>query len=167
MKSLKKGIANITDSGVSIAIALFLISLVAGFAYVVWGNVGKTSEVSLLNNIIMETRGMISSSGYGTADYVPALIAGGSIPSNVTVNGGKIYNKSGGNITVVGNGIGFIVTDSQLSKRDCVGVATGIGTADLQSTKINNTSITGEVSAAAATTACSTDSNSVVFTTKS
>uniref|UniRef100_A0A1A9VZ18 HTH luxR-type domain-containing protein n=1 Tax=Glossina brevipalpis TaxID=37001 RepID=A0A1A9VZ18_9MUSC len=105
MKTIKNGVVNITDSSISITIGLFLLSLVAGVAYVVWGNVSKTSEVSLVNNIIMETRGMISSNGYGTEDYVPALIAGGSIPSSVTVSGGKIYNKSGGVITVVGTGL--------------------------------------------------------------
>lgn len=167
MKTVKNGVVNITDSSISITIGLFLLSLVAGVAYVVWGNVSKTSEVSLVNNIIMETRGMISSNGYGTEDYVPALIAGGSIPSSVTVSGGKIYNKSGGVITVVGNGVGFIVSSTKLSKKGCIGLAKGVGTADLESTKINSVSITGEVTAVAAKAACSSESNTVVFTTKS
>lgn len=167
VKSMKKGIAGITDSGVSVAISLFLITMVAAIAYVVWNNVNKASEVSVVNNLILQTRSMVSGNGYGTADYVPALIAGGNIPSNVTVSGGKLYNKSGGTITVVGNGIGFIVTDNGLSKKSCVGLATSVGTADLQSTKINGTTITGEVTAASATTACSTESNTLTFTTNS
>ncbi|MFT4464719.1 MAG: type 4 pilus major pilin [Sodalis sp. (in: enterobacteria)] len=167
MKTIKNGVVNITDSSISITIGLFLLSLVAGVAYVVWGNVSKTSEVSLVNNIIMETRGMISSNGYGTEDYVPALIAGGSIPSSVTVSRGKIYNKSGGVITVVGNGVGFIVSSTKLSKKACIGLAKGVGTADLESTKINSTTLTGEVTAVAAKTACSSEANTVVFTTKS
>jgi hypothetical protein len=167
IKQMKKGIANISDQAVAIAVGMFIIAMVAGLAFVVWSMVNKTSEVSLVNNIIMETRGMVSSGGYGTTDYVPSLIAGGSIPSNVTVSNGKIYNKSGGTISVVGNGIGFIVTVTALSKKSCVGLASAIGTSDLQSTKINGSSISGEVTAAQATTACTTESNTLIFTTNS
>ncbi len=45
-------------------------------------------------------------------------------------------------------------------------MASQLGTADMASTKINSTSITGVVSTIAATAACSSDSNTVAFTTR-
>ncbi|MBD8165377.1 type 4 pilus major pilin [Erwinia persicina] len=167
MKKLKKGIANITDSISSLGIMIVVIGLVVAAGSLAYYYVTSTSEVTLVTTVMNETRNLRSSNGYGTDDYVPALIKGGSISKSYTVSNNKIYNKSGGLITSTGNGIGFVVTDSQLPQRDCVKVARSIGTADLASTKINNTSFTSEVTAANAASACIDGDNMLTFTTKS
>lgn len=167
MKTLKKGIANITDSISSLGIMMVVISLVVTAGALAYFYVNSTSEVTLVTTIMNETRNLRSSNGYGTDDYVPALVKGGSISRSYTITNNLIYNKSGGQVTVKGNGVGFIVTDAGLPQRDCVKVARSIGTADLASTKINNTTYTAEVTAANAATACVDGDNTLTFTTKS
>lgn len=110
---------------------------------------------------------MRASSGYGTSDYNQALISSGALPSNVSYSGSTINNRSGGVITVKGAGIGFTITDTKLSNKDCINLAQKMGTTEMASTKINSQSFTGEVTAVMATSACTTDSNTVAFTTKS
>jgi len=167
MKQMKRGIASITDFITSVGGQLVMIGIVLATSVIAYYKLFATSDVTLLNTLMNETRQLRSNGGYGTDDYSASLIAGGSVPSNVTVNDGKIYNRNGGLVTIKGNGIGFTVTDADLPIKDCVKVAQSIGTPDLQSTKINNQTITGQVTAAAATTACTADTNTIVFTTKS
>ncbi|EDS7336261.1 conjugal transfer protein, partial [Salmonella enterica subsp. enterica serovar Pomona] len=57
--------------------------------------------------------------------------------------------------------------DTMLSNKDCINLAQKLGTSEMASTKINSQSFTGEVTAVMATSACTTDSNTVAFTTKS
>lgn len=167
MKNMKRGIANITDFITSLGGALVMIMIVLVGGVLAYNKLYATTEVTLISTLINETRQLRSSSGYGTTDYSASLIAAGAVPSNVTVSGGQIYNRAGGVVTVKGNGVGFIVTDAGLSAKDCIKLAQAIGTPDLSSTKINNQSITGEVTAASATAGCTSDSNTVIFTTKS
>lgn len=167
MKYMKKGISNITDSISALGITIILIGLVLAAVAVAYFKLNSTNEVTLLTTVISETRNLRNSDGYGTADYVPALVAGGSIARNYNVTNGKIYNKAGGLVAVNGNGLGFTVVDNALPQRDCVKVAQSIGTADMASTQVNSTTITGEVTAADAATACVDGDNTLTFTTKS
>lgn len=167
MKKLKKGIANITDSISSLGIMIVLIGLVVTAAALAYFYVNSTSEVTLVTTVMTETRNLRASNGYGTDDYVPALVKGGRISKSYTISNNLIYNKSGGLLTVKGNGVGFIITDTGLPQRDCVNVARSIGTADLASTKINNTTFTTEVTAVDAATACVDGDNTLTFTTRS
>lgn len=167
MKTLKRGIANITDSVTSLGISLVIIGVVLSVGIVAYYKLYATTEVTLVSTLINETRQLRASNGYGTTDYSASLIASGAVPNNVTVSGGKIYNRSGGIVAVKGNGVGFTVTDSDLSSKDCIKLAQSLGTSDMSSTKINNQSFTGEVTAADATAACTGDTNTIIFTTKS
>ncbi|CAO94866.1 type 4 pilus major pilin [Erwinia tasmaniensis] len=167
MKKLKKGIAQITDQTVSLGISMVIIGLVLAAATVGYFYVKSTSDTSLLTMVINETKNLKNSNGYGNDDFVPALIKGGSISKSYTIADNKIYNKSGGQVTVTGNGVGFIVTTSQLPQSDCLKIAKSLGTTDLKSTKINNTTFTGEVTAANAATECTDGNNTLTFNTKS
>ncbi|TNV16093.1 conjugal transfer protein [Buttiauxella sp. B2] len=168
MKSLKKGISNIFDSGVSVAITLVLLGLALGAGWVLFNKVYGATEVSLVSTIISETKQLRAANGYGTSDYVPALIKGGSISTTTTISGNQIYNKSGGVVTVTGSGVGFIVAETLLSDKDCIKLATQFGTTDMASTTINGTAFTTAVDAVTATGACSgSDKNSISFKTKS
>lgn len=163
---VKRGVANITDSVVALGIALVLIGVVLGLSYIAYNKFYATTEVTLITNLITETKQSRSSNGYGTSDYTTMLIQSGAVPKS-SVSSGKIVNRSGGEITVKGTGVGFTVTDTQLANSDCIRLASQLGTSEMASTKINGQSITGEVTAVAATAACTTDSNTVIFTTKS
>lgn len=165
--NMKRGIANITDSVVSIGITLVIIAVVMALSYVGYNKFYAANEVTLISNLINETKNMRASSGYGTSDYNQALISAGALPSNVSYSGSTINNRSGGKITVKGAGVGFTITDTMLSNKDCINLAQKLGTTEMASTKINSQSFTGEVTAVMATSACTTDSNTVVFTTKS
>lgn len=165
--NIKRGIANITDSITSIGIMLVLISAVMALAYVGYSELYAANEVTIISNIINETTNMRASSGYGTSDYNQAIINSGALPSNVSYSGNIINNRSGGTITVTGTGEGFTVTDTMLSNKDCINLAQKLGTSEMATTKINSQTFTGEVTAVMATTACTTDSNTIVFTTKS
>ncbi|EIK1335786.1 conjugal transfer protein, partial [Salmonella enterica] len=85
----------------------------------------------------------------------------------VKTSGTTIYNHSGGTITVVGANTGFTVTSTGLSKKECITLASQLGTSDMATTKINSSTINGIVSTIEATAACTTDSNTVALTTKS
>lgn len=165
--SIKRGIANITDSVSSLGIMLVLIAAVMALVYLGYSKFYATNEVTVISNLINETKNMRASSGYGTSDYNQALINAGALPSTVAYSGSTINNRSGGTITVKGAGVGFTVTDTMLSNKDCINLSQKLGTSEMASTKINSQSFTGEVTAVMATSACTTDSNTVVFTTKS
>lgn len=165
--NVKHGIANITDSLSSIGMMLVVITFILALGWVVYSKYFSISEVTVLNNIITQTREMRASNGYGTSDYNQALISSGAVPTTVATSGSTITNRSGGQITVKGAGVGFTVTDTMLSNKDCISIAQKLGTADMASTKINSQSYTGEVTTVMATSSCTTDSNTIVFTTKS
>lgn len=165
--NIKRGIANITDSVVSIGVTLVLIAAVMGFSYLAYSKFYATTEVTVISNLINDTKNLRGTGGYGTSDYNQALINGGSIPSTYSYSGSTINNRSGGTITVKGSGVGFTVTDTMLSNKDCINLAQKLGTSDMASTQINSQTYTGEVTSIMATSACTSDSNTIVFTTKS
>lgn len=165
--TMKRGIANITDSVVSIGITLAIVAVVMAFSYVGYNKFFAANEVTVITNIINDVKNMRSASGYGTDDYNLAIIKNGTLPSTYATSGSTISNRSGGTISIKGNGNGFTVTDTSLTNKDCINLSQRIGTSEMASTKINSQSFTGEVTAVMASTACTTDSNTVVFTTKS
>ncbi|EGH9360824.1 conjugal transfer protein [Salmonella enterica] len=165
--NIKRGIANITDAVTALGVTLVLIAVVMALSYLAYTKFYAANEVTIISNLINETRNMRASTGYGSSDYNQALINAGALPSNVASSGSTINNRSGGNITVKGSGVGFTVTDTMLSNKDCINLTQKLGTSEMASTKINSQSFTGEVTAVMATSACTTDSNTVVFTTKS
>ncbi|MCW0309928.1 type 4 pilus major pilin [Pantoea ananatis] len=166
MKMFKKGIAYTVDITNSILVVIVIIAIGGTFSALAGYMINTTSEVTLLTTIKNETQNMKPSNGYGNEDYVPALVKSESIAKSYTIANGLIYNKSGGQVTVVGNGTGFIITDPKLPRRDCIKASKSFGTADLASTSINGTTFNGEVKATDAATACIDGDNTLVFTTK-
>ncbi|ELV7791146.1 conjugal transfer protein, partial [Salmonella enterica] len=94
--TMKRGIANITDSVTSIGIMLVMIAAVMALAYLGYSKFYATNEVTIISNLINETKNMRASSGYGTSDYNQALINAGALPSSVAYSGSTISNRSGG-----------------------------------------------------------------------
>ena len=166
MKILKKGIFNISDSSISWGMAFVGLAAVAAAGVTLYIKVYSTSAVTTMNTILNETKNLRISTGYGTGDLVPALIRSGSIPKDVSIVGNKIYNSTGGKITVVGNGTGYIATTIGIKETDCMKLGTTFGNGDVASIKINSTTVAGEISPAQAAAACVPGKNNTVsFTT--
>lgn len=167
MKNMKKGVWQLGD-GVG-AWAMGITGLIAVAAVVAYAlqKPNQAAEIQAISTIMNEMRQNRNSTGYGTSDYVPALVA--AVGKTITVTNGKLYNKSGGDITVVGAGTGFTVSTSKLNQSDCIKIATSISGGDVASTKINGGSnLTGEVSTLTAQTACTSgNTNTLSFTTSS
>lgn len=167
LKKVKRGLINITDQSVNMGVIFLVLGIVAAVGYTVYSKFWAVNETNVISNIINEVRNMgEGNGGYGTANYNQAIINSEAISSKVKYSGTTIYNHSGGTITVVGANTGFTVTSTGLSKKDCINMSSQLGTADMASTKINSTSVTGVVSTIAATAACTSDSNTVAFTTR-
>ncbi|MGK6474977.1 type 4 pilus major pilin [Pseudomonas aeruginosa] len=116
--------------------------------------------------IAANARALKTSSGYGSSgtNLIPSLIAINGVPKNMSVSSGVVYNLAG-SVTVSSTGMGFSITTSKLPQDACITLATKIAKNTFEQTKINSGSaITGEVTTAAATQACSSDSNSITWT---
>lgn len=167
VKSIKRGLINISDQGVNMGIIFTAVGIIAAIGYALFSKFWAVNETNVVSNIITEVRNMgDGSGGYGTSNYNLALINSGAISSKVKYSGSTIYNHSGGTIMVVGANTGFTVTSTGLSKKDCINMTTQLGTADMATTMINSSSINGIVSTLDATSACSSDSNTISFTTR-
>lgn len=167
MKSLKKGIFNITDASSSWGMAFVGLAMVVALGVGLYVKVYSTSAVTSINTLLSETKSLRMSTGYGTANLVPALIRSGSVPKGVSIVGNTLFNSSGGAITVTGSGMGFVVSTTSINEKDCMKLATTLGNGDIASTRINTTAaIVGEISPAQASAACTAGkNNTVTFTT--
>lgn len=118
-------------------------------------------------SVIAANARALKTSGYGSSgtNLIPSLIAINGVPKNMSVSSGVVYNVYGGSVTVSSTGMGFSITTSKLPQDACITLATKIAKNTFEQTKINSGSaITGEVTTAAATQACSSDSNSITST---
>lgn len=160
---------------VVLVIVLGLLALGASKMDVLTGNSNATEELSNIQTLYAATKGLKTNAGYGAAstNLIPTHIANGSIPKNVSVSGtgatAVAKNLFGGNITVVSNGTGFTIGETLLPKEACVKLSLKVSAGGtFTSTKFNaGTAINGPLSAADATTGCSTESNTVEFATAS
>ncbi|NPE55919.1 conjugal transfer protein [Dickeya dadantii] len=157
MNFMKKGAYQITDSYVGIGIAVALLIFVVWVGTSLLNKKKQVQDTIAYTSILNEVRTMKGLNGYGTIDYVPALIDSKNL-SGVTIDGNSIKNKSGGVITVVGNVTGVILTTNSLSKSDCIKAASVLSTSGTATTSINGTSQSGEVLEPTAQTLCA-DSN--------
>lgn len=125
------------------------------------------TEVSNYSQVILNTKSLRSSGGYGTAatDLVPSLIATDGIPKTMSVVSAKPQNAWGGEVTVVSTGAGFTLTTPAVPKAACIELATKISRGGAVTTTIGaTTAVTGEMDLATATTNCaSATANSIAF----
>jgi hypothetical protein len=166
MRNFKAGIIDTTDINIGMMVRIFIVVLVLAAGAMVFWKSRSISDVNLASTMMNAMRNHRNSDGYGTGDYSEVLIKSGEIPSSATVTNGQIYNSAGYPISIVGQGIGFSLTETGLSDKGCVNLATKLGTADLSSTQINGQSIAGEVTSQVATSACTGGNNTVVFSSR-
>ena len=158
---------------ISIEVVVVLIIVAIGIGLAVsrgaglFGSSDVGEEQANVGTLIQKTRALKSRNGYGTSgtNLVPSLISTKSIPRNMSEISGVIYNVYGGTVTVVSTGIGFTLTSNNLPPEACIALATNSPVGQADQVKINSgATVTGDVTTAAATTACSGDANAIAFT---
>lgn len=148
--------------------ALVIIGAVAWYQTLTTSQ-NNSNELSNLSSITTNVRQLRTISGYGASgsNLVPVLINAGGIPDNMTIVSGVVYSSFGGSVTVTSTGLGFTITYAGLPAENCIFLATKGASSNTTQTNINGGGmITGEVSAMAANTGCSTASNSVAWTAR-
>lgn len=156
---------------IELLIAIIVILTVAALAVAggmkLLGKSDSSADFQATAQLLTNTKSMRGSSGYGPAgtSLVPALIQMDAVPAGITVTGNKLYNKYGGEITVVSTGLGTTTTSNQVPKESCIESASKLAGGRMV-TKINGgTAVTGEMLPTVAATSCTTDSNTIVWTT--
>ncbi|HHP2613937.1 TPA: type 4 pilus major pilin [Enterobacter roggenkampii] len=168
IKNLKKGVMQVTDA--QIGWGMLIIGLIAVMTYgaTLIFKSNSTTDLSTYSIIMNEMSGIRPSTGYGNADYTATLIKKDVLPKTIQISGTKILNRNGGDITVVGAGNGFTLSTAGIGQGDCIDAAAHLSVGKVTTTKINGTSFTGEVTAPAASAACTSgNTNTVTFTTSS
>ncbi|UST77201.1 type 4 pilus major pilin [Pseudomonas siliginis] len=146
--------------------ALVLVGAVA-LGMKLFGKQTNSSEQAGITNLIINTRALKGSQGYGPAgtDLTSQLIVTEGIPDTFTVTGGVIYNAWGGVVSPVSTGPAFTLTTRAVPPSSCVALSTAIGRTRAYTTKINSgTATTGEVTSGVASASCDSDSNTVAWT---
>lgn len=150
----------------SMIFVLICIAIGIGYALYNGGSLMNSSDVgneqSNIGQLIANTRKLKGSAGYGSSgtNLVPQLATIKGLP-NMSVSGSTLYNVWGGTVTVVSNGMTFVITENGLPQDACATLATKISRGQKVITAINGgSSTTGEVTSATATSGCSNDSTS-------
>jgi Tfp pilus assembly protein PilV len=165
----QKGLSAIETLFVILIATLALIGALA-LGYKMFGNQQNSSEQENIVNLLVNTRSLKGSQGYGAAatNLVPQLIAVDGVPDTMTVTTGVIYNSWGGTVTITATTpTSFTVTASKIPQAGCVALATRVAKSDQFSTSINGgTAAVGEITAATASTSCTTvvTGNSIAWT---
>lgn len=130
-----------------------------------------TEEMSNIQALYANTKGLKSSQGYGTAgtDLTSQLVAMKGVPKNMSVVSGVVYNMFNGAVTIASTGAGFTISSSNLPAEVCIKLATKVSrSGNFGSTTINsNSAVSGEVVPATAATQCSGSTNTVAWTSAS
>lgn len=152
----------------ALTLAVGVVALYAAVAYgpKLWASSDNARELENVSSLVTNVRNLKTVSGYGasSANLVPQLIAAGAVPGTMTISGTTIINTWGGSVTIVSTGYGFTVTAPSLPATACVFLATKFAATGSVTTKINSgTAVSGEITSSAATTECSSASNTIVW----
>lgn len=159
------------SSNMEMLFYLILAALVVGGAIALglklFNKQTNNGEQSNVANLIVNTRALKGSQGYGTngANLIPQLIVTDGIPDGLTNSSGAIYNSWNGTVTLTSTGPAFVLTYSGIPQDSCVSLATKVAKTRAYSTKINSgTAVVGEVDSATASTNCSATTNTIAWT---
>ncbi|MGZ0717724.1 type 4 pilus major pilin [Pseudomonas gessardii] len=149
---------------------LMLIAVALGFivflGYRTFGSSDVTIEQSNLGTLLANTKRLKSTTGYAVTgtDLVPSLI-NLEATGGMSINGATLANRWNGVVTVISNGMTFTITERNLPKAACITLASNMAKDKQTTTAINGgTAIAGEVTAVAASTSCSSDANTIAWT---
>lgn len=151
---------------VMIAIVMGIFAVIGAIAW--YSKLTNTSnnneELQNISSIITNTRQVKTQSGYGPTgtNLIPVLIAGEGIPENMQKSGSTVSNLWGGAVTNVSTGSGYNMTYAGVPDSNCIFLATKSANSNSLTIRINGgTAITGEVTSIAATSACTSGTNTL------
>ena len=127
----------------------------------------KGQELENISSLISNVRMLRSTAGYGTnnTSLVPVLINAEGVPGNMSITGTTAITNSYGNVSVVSTGTGFTIGYNAVPAADCIFLITKSSGQRGTSIKVNGgTARTGEITAATASTDCSTAANTIAWT---
>ena len=149
---------------------LMLIAVALGFivfmGYRTFGSSDVTIEQSNLGTLLSNAKRLKSTTGYATAgtNLAQSLI-NLEATGGMSINGTTLSNRWNGAVTVVSNGMTFTITESNLPKTACITLASNMAKDKQTTTAINGgTAVAGEITAVAAATSCSSDANTIAWT---
>ncbi|OWJ89363.1 hypothetical protein B6S59_31260 [Pseudomonas sp. A46] len=151
-------------------VAALVLYVVVQMGFKLFGKQTNNTEQTNVAELIINTRALKSSQGYGASgtNLVPQLLATDGIPNGLTVASNVPYNAWNGAVTVVSAGVAFTITYQAVPQDACVALATKVAKNQAFTTRINSgTALTGEVTAATATTSCSGTTNTITWTVSS
>lgn len=155
---------------IELSTIFMLIVLAIGIGYAIHNGLRMmgSSDVSHaqdnIGQLIANTRKLKGLTGYGTAgtNLVPELQSIKGLPK-MGLSGSTLYNVWNGTVTVVSNGMSFVITSSGMPQEGCVLLSTDISLSGRVTTSINGgSSVTGEVTKATASSSCSDSNNNSV-----
>lgn len=118
----------------------------------------SSNELGHVSSLITGTKQLKTTSGYGVStDLTSTLYTSGAVPADMTYSASKLYNTWNGQVTIVSTATGMAFTLKYLSvpQDACIALATKAASYSYSTTINANTAIVGEVTAATATTQCS------------
>ena len=155
--SLLEGIAYLAIAALIILGAVAL--LIGAFS---GANTNRTqTEISSIRTGVKKLF-MGNAATYGNASLLPELIASKILPGTLSVNGTNVVNAWGGAVLVTGSGPSFTISYGSMPQDVCVNVVSGGG--DGLGITVNGTAVAVPATPAQASTACATNSSTVVWT---
>ena len=155
--SLLEGIAYL---GIAAIVVMGAISLLTGAFSSAKSNQANEEVIGLRTAV----RKLYMGQTYPTTDVVSTLITAKATPGTLANDGSTLKNSWGGTVAIVGSGTGFTITYPSVPKDVCVSMLSG--TNGWTSVNANaGTAVTAfPVTATNATTLCSANDNSIVYT---
>ncbi|MEA9392189.1 type 4 pilus major pilin [Acerihabitans sp. TG2] len=159
-------------AGVTLIEILAGIVILGGMLYAIMGRVGTANESAGVNaeqgHIAMLSNGISgnlwTSSGYPTGDLYTYLKNNNLIPGDMTDTGTGIKNSYGGAVLATGASTYYTISYSSVPKQACNKLSVQMSkSSTFSTTTVNGTVLTGEVTPALSSTACNSDSNTLVW----
>lgn len=161
------------DKGATLMEVLLVVGVIvvlAASAYklysMVQSNIQSSNEQNNVLTVIANMKSLKFQGRYTDSNYIKTLYAQGLLPSDMIADttGASAKNPWGGSVTITTSSdkYSFNVVEASVPKKNCMAMVNALRSSSAIS-KINNTS-TSTVDAA---TVCSSDSNTLIFSTDS
>lgn len=155
--SLLEGIAYL---GIAAIVVMGAISLLTGAFSSAKSNQANEEVIGLRTAV----RKLYMGQTYPTTDVVPTLITAKAVPGTLAVDGTTLKNSWGGTVAIIGSGTGFTITYPSVPKDVCVSMLSGANGWTSVNANAGTAVSTFPVTAASASTLCSANDNSIVYT---
>lgn len=151
-------------------LGLFAIVIVGALALYASANSSQksTQMVSDMASIREGVRQMQAGGGYGTAVLNDVLTRTKRLPSTMSINStttpDTITHSMNGTVTVTGQTSQFTISATNIPQDVCIAAVSAAGGSGWAGISVNGTAVTMPTTMAAASTACSAATNTVLYT---